>query len=80
MSQEILVKLNSIDKQVVQNGTMILELKEDIKELKGDVVELKDGQAWMIERLSSMGALQYQLNDYGKRINTLEMKVSRAKS
>ena len=25
---------------------MIVELKEDIKELKGDVVELKDGQVF----------------------------------
>lgn len=44
-----------------------------------DLTTIKENQDWMMERLSEMGALQYQLNDYGKRIGKLEMKVSRAK-
>ena len=54
-------------------------VEQSFAEVGADLTTIKENQDWMMERLSEMGALQYQLNDYGKRINKLEMKVSRAK-
>ena len=83
MSQEILEKLNSIAQQVdnvakqaVKNGTLIAELQDN---MTGEFKDVRATLEVIGERVSEMGPLQYELHDYGKRIDKLEMKVSRAK-
>jgi len=65
-------KLKGIAQSVVKNGTIIAEVRDDVK-------ELKDGQDWLmgkVGRLEMMlSAKEYHLEETTKRIGRLERKL-----